>query len=339
MLKFLLVNLVLCIPSLSFAQSNIIFEKPIFKTLYHSSKKVSLMQVKMSKALIQTLENNASHAIKMQDAPKNPASVQLGMNNIPVADQGMHGSCVTFAITQAISAIKGKPYSELCTLSLGQYLENNGYKKSGWNGQMVRNVLSRMDDFGIVTLEIQKSLGCGAMFEYPLEAIESEPTNLEDFNKISQSLHQTGLLGWSNYFDVNQWIHQSIPSEQMLNLTKEALNRHNRVIISVLLPIFLENFGAVGEYHTSHDTWLANEELVEAVQYIHETFWLWGGHAMIITGYDDQAIIYDAKGKAHQGVFTLRNSWGNEAGKHGDYYMTYDYFKLLAVELNELASK
>ena len=53
---------------------------------------------------------------------------------------------------------------------------------------------------------------------------------------------------------------------------------------------------------------------------------------MIITGYDDKAVAYDLNGKQHVGLLTLRNSWSENAGDNGNYYMTYDYFKKYASE-------
>ena len=57
---------------------------------------------------------------------------------------------------------------------------------------------------------------------------------------------------------------------------------------------------------------------------------------MVITGYDDDAIAKDSAGQEHQGLLTLRNSWGANAGNHGDFYMSYDYFKLLVVEAQRI---
>lgn len=52
---------------------------------------------------------------------------------------------------------------------------------------------------------------------------------------------------------------------------------------------------------------------------------------MIITGYDDHATARDSAGHAHQGLFTLRNSWGWSVGDWGDFYMSYDYFNTLVM--------
>ena len=41
-----------------------------------------------------------------------------------------------------------------------------------------------------------------------------------------------------------------------------------------------------------------------------------GSHAMIIMGYDDNPIATDNEGRVHNGLFTLRNSWGAEMGNN-----------------------
>ncbi|MGF2339111.1 C1 family peptidase, partial [Acinetobacter baumannii] len=61
-----------------------------------------------------------------------------------------------------------------------------------------------------------------------------------------------------------------------------------------------------------------------------------GGHEMIITGYDDNAIAVDDNGREHKGLFTLRNSWGEQFGDKGNFYMSYDYFKVLTIEAQRI---
>jgi len=62
------------------------------------------------------------------------------------------------------------------------------------------------------------------------------------------------------------------------------------------------------------------------------------GLLRVITGYDDLAVAIDDQGRIHKGLLTLRNSWGKNVGDHGDFYMSYDYFKLLVLEVQQINS-
>src|SRR4029077_16988364 len=85
-----------------------------------------------------------------------PTNVNLGMNNVPVLDQGMHGTCVTFATMAALDAVYGKEnyISQLCNLSLGSYLEkiSAGSYPSGWNGSLNKIVLEQIKTYGIISM-------------------------------------------------------------------------------------------------------------------------------------------------------------------------------------------
>ena len=85
--------------------------------------------------------------------------------------------------------------------------------------------------------------------------------------------------------------------------------------------------GACASYHEKYDTWAFTKEIISGGEHVAI-----GGHAMVITGYDDNAVAIDNEGKKHQGLLILRNSWGEEAGDRGTYYMSYDYFKKLVIE-------
>ena len=84
--------------------------------------------------------------------------------------------------------------------------------------------------------------------------------------------------------------------------------------------------GACATHHQVNDTWALTPELSVPPYEV-------GGHEMVIYGYDDNAVAYDKDGNAHVGLLTLRNSWSSNNGDNGDYYMTYDYFKKYANEV------
>jgi len=302
-------------------------------------KKVTLMKVRMSKDFMNTMKRNLNKRPILMATNTTQTSVQLGMGNIPVADQGYHGSCVVFSVTEALSALNGTPLSELCTLGLGQYIENNGFGLSGWNGQTIKNVMSRLDDFGIVYLDTQLANGCGGLNAYPGKEFKfPQDITPEEYSKISNSVESIGLDSWTNYYDINQWINKTLPGEQILNLTKNALNHQHRVVVGVLVPALYGTLGAFGQYNVNNDTWVINSQTAELIKDIDNNPQSWGGHAMIITGYDDNAVAIDEDGKEHKGLITLRNSWGADAGDNGDFYMSYDYFMHLALELVEITN-
>jgi hypothetical protein len=110
-----------------------------------------------------------------------PSSIQLGMNNVPVLDQGMHGTCTTFAVTASLDAAigKGDYISQLCYLQLGNYLERHGYGSSGWNGASVTGVTRNMNQYGVVNLANQKTKGCGGLTQYPTYSSSTPKTYIE----------------------------------------------------------------------------------------------------------------------------------------------------------------
>ena len=116
---------------------------------------------------------------------------------------------------------------------------------------------------------------------------------------------------------------------------KASLVEGDRVMFGVLLLDFdLGTMGAVGTKNSTYDSWILTTEIARDVL-LRPSF---GGHAMLITGYDDNAVAIDDKGREYKGLLTLRNSWGENIGDHGDFYMSYDYFKLLVLEAQQIHS-
>ncbi|MFT4058034.1 MAG: C1 family peptidase [Legionella sp.] len=260
------------------------------------------------------------------------AKQQLGMNAVPVLDQGEHGTCVTFASTAAVDAAmnKGDYISQLCQLQVGKYLEENGYGLSGWNGSFGRNVLMQMENLGIISKTKEASAGCGAS-QYPIkEAIPDEPISLEQYHHNSEPLKG---ITWSSILDIMQTFVDRNDTGKTLANVKKSLDQGDRVTFGTLLLDLKFGFvGAVGTKNATNDTWVLTPEIARDV-YLHNDF---AGHEMIITGYDDNAIAIDDEGRKHQGLLTLRNSWSDQVGDHGNFYMSYDYFKLLVIEAQRI---
>jgi hypothetical protein len=273
-----------------------------------------------------------------------PSKVDVGMNNTPVLDQGQHGSCVTFAITGAIDALlrKGDYVSQLCSLAVGSYMEKYGYYPSGWDGSVGGMVINQLLQLGIVKKSKQKENTCGGLREYPVNSINnSTPMPLEEYNALSENLTDHILYRpIITLYDRFVW-GKDMPKQSaaILQQVKESLankldpsdpNSARRLTLAVMLPVNHCSSGACGSYHARFDTWA----LTDAIK--NDQDGAFGGHEMIITGYDDDAVVYDNAGKAHKGLLTLRNSWGADAGDKGNYYMSYEFFRQFLVEVHEL---
>lgn len=271
----------------------------------------------------QTISKTSSHP-----------SVQLGMNHVPVFDQGKHGTCVTFAVTSAIDAAinKGDDVSQLCLLQLGSYLEAQGQGLSGWNGFWEHVALKRLDRYGYIRVTHQKKYGCGGVKNYPSSTKPTTSMTPGDYSQYSETLSNAQVT-WKTLFDTQNFTSDKSEMEKKLNAVKTALKAGQRVSFSVLLPrTDLGTVGADGWHHWFADTWILSYEIAKAL----ETSSRLPGHSMVITGYDDHAVAMDRWGHRHQGLLTLRNSWGSKVADWGDFYMSYDYFKALAIEANAI---
>jgi len=307
-------------------------------------KSVPLLRVELSEHAKKTLTERLKHAPLTTNKPLItqkisglPSQIQLGMNHVPVLDQGQHGSCAMFANTAAVDAVlnRGDYISQLCLLQLGKHLEHFGYNSSGWNGSIGPIILQQLQAFGMISKSTQTTAGCGGFTEYP--AYDQRPEtdmSLSEYHALSEPLTEEQFV-WSPLLDFYQVLLDRTDAEETLHAVKIALTHHDRLTMGILLfgPQYGVS-GATGQYHAPNDTWVLAANIFD----ILFNWNMVGGHAMIITGYDDNAIAIDSDGQEHHGLLTLRNSWGEHVGDHGNFYMSYDYFKTLAIEVQRIRS-
>lgn len=304
-------------------------------------KEVTLLNIALSAKAQQIVHDQAIKALS--EAPtfsiednKLPKKLDLGMNHVPVLDQGYYGTCVVFANTAAVDAAigRGDYVSQLCLLQLGRYLAANAYIPSGWDGSIGSLVLQQLNTFGIVNKQQQKQYGCGGITEYPISKKE-EPAgemSISDYHHLSESLGDY-RVDWSPIVDVYQLFRKEVTADTVLIDVKKSLMASERVTFGILLPLSEEGLaGAVGKYKQAYDTWVLTPNIAQDAGSGPSTV----GHEMIITGYNDEAVAIDDEGHAHHGLLTLRNSWGEGFGDHGNFYMSYDYFRGLVVEAQRI---
>jgi hypothetical protein len=289
---------------------------------------------------IDTIIHDESVTIKKALSPSLPGASSLGMNGVPVLDQGQHGTCVAFAVTGAIDAaytegahIPGDDhFSELCSLELGSTLEaQDPNNLSGWDGSWGTIVLNQMTEHGLITKAYQESRGCAGVRDYPLmaENDHGRPMSVADFHS-----HSEKVIPPVSYKVILHSEEAFAKNDNVLQQVKAAISAGHRVTFGILLDVDQGYNGALGTYKVSHDTWILTKEIAKHAK----AGTIEAGHEMIIVGYDDNIAVKDPqpKRKSHKGLLTLRNSWGKEAGDQGTYYMTYDHFQALKLEAIEV---
>lgn len=309
-----------------------------------NQKTVYLMKVNLSsseKRELSKISLKTEKAPDIQASQSLPSKADVGMSNVPVLDQGQHGSCVTFATTAAIDALigKGDYVSQLCNLELGAYIEQNSFLPSGWEGSYGPLVLEQTIGYGIVSKDVQKTRGCAGKVEYPLTnpGDTGTPMSLDQYHSLSEELSDfywdpiiTSKTRFSDDYE---------PSKLLIEIKKTIANNSpdhdTRITFGSLLPVDFGMAGATGRYHAQNDSWVLSKVIQHAIL-AGTTI---GGHEMVITGYDDNATAIDSEGGVHKGLLTLRNSWGTDVGDKGNYYMSYDFFKVFVMEVQKVVKE
>lgn len=195
-------------------------------------------------------------------------------------------------------------------------------------------VLDQFFKYGVVSIDSQKEYGCGGMKDYPVWSTKTgKAMKPEKYTDLSESIDDK--YEWVSLLDLNYSFNDDYDGDEVIHRVKKELNNNHRVTFGVLLDVNYGSNGAVGSYKSGYDTWMLTPEIEEDV--INDS--IDAGHEMIIVGYDDNAIVRSYNGVENKGLFILRNSWGTFAGDHGNYYMTYDHFKLLTLEAQTIKVK
>jgi len=265
-----------------------------------------------------------------------PSKVSIGMNNVPVLDQGIHGTCATFATTGAYDAAYGQGdyVSQLCNLELGSYLEEHDSSYySGWDGTWDMYVAAQLTKYGAIPVSYQMSDGCAGVKVYPAyNSSIGNPMSVSDFTQHSVNIAQK--VSYSILLSPSQALSAETNNANLIKQIKTSLRQNHRVVFGVLVDVNRGGVGAFGTNVVQGDTWILTPQIRKDA----ENGSINAGHAMIITGYDDTRVVTGPNNLKQKGIFILRNSWGTSAGNGGEYYMTYAYFKLLVMEAVQINS-
>ena len=184
-----------------------------------------------------------------------------------------------------------------------------------------------------MTKQEQRQFSCGALNEYPLSSVsKGQEMTPSQYHEYSYSL-VSKRIAWTSVLDLFQITQDNMDSAITLSQVKQALARGDRLVMGVLLINYMKGVaGAIGTHKTFNDTWLLTPEIIDDFNNNPQ----YAGHELLITGYDDNAYAKDDFGRVHQGLITLRNSWGDKVGDQGTFYMSYNYFRALVMEVQRI---
>ena len=233
-------------------------------------------------------------------------SVDLGMENVPVLDQGKYGTCVTFSSTAALDARlkQGDYIDQQCTLEL-----NKGLGNDYWNGaDNATQIFIPLKTYGIIT----KGNCFGTKYADPTQTVTTTKYQVKSITKYSDSMNYTYL------------------KSPDLNALKTALNAKHRVVIGTAIANIKGNPVSVNGFDiTIDDNFPTNGGLWACQQPMDDTNYCpanpTAGHEVVVIGYDD-----------NQQLLKIRNSWSSSVGDNGNYYMTYAFFNAMATDQTEL---
>lgn len=226
---------------------------------------------------------------------QSPGAVEIGMNGVPVLDQGQYGTCVTFATTAAMDAILkvGNFISQQCALELTRALGNNY-----WNGAYyASDILVPLKNYGLV-----QQGKCNAVYPNPSAMIT--------------------LTGYRSRIDKQvtaKKIQYKYYSPLTLETVKAAIDAGHRVAIGFGLtitqdPVSVQGFDVIMNGKRNAGGLWACSQNSSLTDYCASS--PNAGHEVVITGYDEK-----------QELLKIRNSWGTYVSDQGEFYMTYAFFR------------
>lgn len=263
------------------------------------TKKISLLKLNFTQQDADRL-NDRIRSLPLLHENFKPSFIKifdLGMENVPVLDQGQEPTCITFAVSNLVNAHKkaGDFISQQCLLQFSQTIASYNCPNA-WKGSWGTCILGQIKNYGVVNKD-----------DCPTKYPNQNAGALDYYTH--QRLSKNGQ--WSHSFNYSQ-----LNYANDVNTVKSLLQNKKRVLIAFYISKYNNVGSPIDDYENG--LWELPANTTNASQVCGYSMQDCGGHGVVITGYDDQ-----------RQIFKVRNSWGAEFGAEGDYYMTYDYFRVM----------
>ena len=284
------------------------------------------------------------------------APLEQTVLNAWVLDQDNTNTSTTLATVGAVGMLTqedSRYYSAVCSLNLGNYLSYNDqfsayeplqnvldvhgltHYPSGWRGSISAVVLAQVETFGLLY-----GSWCGNDY---FDGVEPH-TDIVDPGEYNQSTVTPSFSSealCSNYsHDVTdcQCLDEMSceTPESIIDAVKSVIDAKGLALVSTVLFANLENYGLSHAYYrfgpssSTPNVWEYTDQVSHCrVKSDDECNIV--THDMIAFGY--------IEGGDGDGLLVLRNSWGDQSGDAGNYYMSYDYAENMLLDVYALSAK
>jgi hypothetical protein len=260
----------------------------------------------------------------------------------PVKHQQGRGTCTAFAVVGALETFPGVP-TDLSEQYLYAAVKSVVYHATDqvYSGEVLHNYVTALTETGV----------CHER-DMPYEPQAEIWRQSEDsFEQLKKEVHGTRLLDllqdrYNKYkLAPAQYSYYSGPEAKEIKRVQGLFDAGCKAIpatYQLFLPQWVENSGkSVDAFVPDELLWaevdgarmlLKDARVVEprlvdkiledriAAGYVVDVDTLWGGHALLLVGYDEHGFIF-------------KNSWGTDWGDQGYAYMSYDFHRLFGQEI------
>jgi len=240
------------------------------------------------------------------------ASVDLTDDLPPIGDQGEHPSCVGFATGYYCKTWWEKQEHPTWDLTNSMYYFSPAYVYNQINGGE-DNGSSIYDALGLM-----QNYGCVDFKEFPYDGdYKKQPTS----SQIEAGKQYRIDSDWGYFFAEQDW--GPYNRQNVIDDLKAWLNAKKPLVLGIPIYDDFPDYGNPPSSYYDSIYGLSNPPINSPPTAGGN---LYGGHAVYIAGYDDNA------GGVGKGGFLMVNSWGSSWNGNGRVYLSYDFVQELVPE-------
>ncbi len=283
------------------------------------SPKMETAEIVVEEQYIQVEDNVVQNNLAYQQTDTLPTSFDLRTKiKIDVEDQKTYGTCWSYGALSTVETYLAMKYNEYYDFS-ETHLAVKIFEENKFSG----NAFSKGGNFNYFVDYVNKGYGPVLEEEMPMDVFYQKDG---ETTKESQAIsyYKNNSSRFSKIVDVNQFV--KFRDSQELTATEKLENRKaikNHVMnYGSCTASFFSNGSTAHTQNTSFSQYAGTH------YFYPYTTDVGTDHLVSIVGWDDNYKGKDKSGNTHTGAYLILNSWGEDYGQNGYYYIFYDDFAI-----------